>query len=76
MRKRARLETVQVRLSADLMDWIDEFRGAMKVVPSRSQAIRYLVERGVAAETAVGRELIGKLAREAADGQEPRPLSE
>jgi hypothetical protein len=49
------------------MDWIDEFRGAMKVVPSRSQAIRYLVERGVAAETAVGRELIGKLAREAGE---------
>jgi hypothetical protein len=46
-----RLETVQIRLPVDLMRWIDEFRSTMKIVPSRSEALRYLIERGKAVET-------------------------
>jgi hypothetical protein len=76
MRKTPRHENVQLRLSADLMDWIHEFRGAMKVVPSRSEAIRYLIERGITIEEAEAREHLGKPARKAADGQEPPSLSE
>ena len=58
------------------MDWIDKFRGAMKVVPSRSEVIRYLVERGSAAEEGVSRELMEKLAREAAETPSSRPHPE
>jgi hypothetical protein len=42
---------VQIRLPVDLMRWIDEFRSTMKIVPSRSEALRYLIERGKAVET-------------------------
>jgi Arc/MetJ-type ribon-helix-helix transcriptional regulator len=46
----SRFETVQVRLPGDVLRWVDEFRVSMKIAPSRSEAIRYLVERGKAAE--------------------------
>jgi hypothetical protein len=75
MCKTPRLETVQIRLSADLMRRVDELRAAQPVVPSRSETIRYLIERGIAAEEAEAREHLEKLARKAADGRGSRPLS-
>jgi Arc/MetJ-type ribon-helix-helix transcriptional regulator len=73
MKMRETLETVQIRLSADLMRRIDELRAAQPVVPSRSETIRYLIERGIAAEEAEAREHPEKRALEAAEGQTPSP---
>jgi Arc/MetJ-type ribon-helix-helix transcriptional regulator len=75
MAKTPRLETVQIRLSPDLMRRIDELRAAQEVRPSRSAAVRYLIERGIAAEEAEAREHREKLAQKAADGGASRPLS-
>jgi hypothetical protein len=76
MKMRETPENVQLRLSADLMRWIDEFRAAQLITPSRSETIRYLIERGIAAEEAEAREHLEKLALEAAEAPGPRPLSE
>jgi Arc/MetJ-type ribon-helix-helix transcriptional regulator len=46
-----KLQTIQVRIPVDLLQWIDDFRNSMKVLPSRSEAIRYLIEQGKEAET-------------------------
>jgi hypothetical protein len=67
MTKTLRLETVQIRLSADLMRRIDELQAAQEVRPSRSAAVRYLIERGIAAEEAEAREPREKLAQKAAE---------
>jgi len=49
-----RLETIQIRLPADLLQWIDEFRDSIKIPPSRSEAIRYLIEQGRKSEEQQG----------------------
>jgi len=74
MRKRP--ETVQIRLSAEVMDWIDEFRAAQLIRPSRSAVVRYLTERGIATENAGAGELIQKLAQKAAEGLTSPPLAQ
>jgi Arc/MetJ-type ribon-helix-helix transcriptional regulator len=76
MKMRETPENVQIRLSADLMRRIDELRAAQPVVPSRSETIRYLIERAIAAEEAEAREPREKLALEAAEAPGPQPLSE
>ena len=44
---------VQIRLSAEQLQRIDELRGAMMIVPSRSKTIRYLIDCGLAKQNDV-----------------------
>jgi Arc/MetJ-type ribon-helix-helix transcriptional regulator len=76
MKMRETPENLQIRLSADLMRRIDELRAAQEVRPSRSAAVRYLIERGIAAEEAEAREPREKRALEAAEAPGPQPLSQ
>jgi hypothetical protein len=48
--KTVKFETLQIRLPSDLLAWIDKFRAGLKIRPTRSETIRYLVERGKAHE--------------------------
>ena len=47
-------ENLQIRVPVELLQWIDEFRSTLKVVPSRSKTVRYLIERGKAAVISAG----------------------
>jgi hypothetical protein len=76
MRKPLHGKNVQIRLSPEVKDWIREFRIAQLITPSQSEAIRYLIARGIAAEEAEAREPREKLALEAAEAPGPPPLSE
>jgi hypothetical protein len=43
------METLQFRLPVEMLAWIDEFRASLPITPTRSEVIRFLIERGVAA---------------------------
>jgi len=42
--------SLQLRMPKSLIDQIDQQRWQMKLPPSRSQMIRYLIERGLQSE--------------------------
>ena len=41
------METLQTRVPSSVVQWIDRFRNEQTIPPSRSEVIRFLVERGI-----------------------------